>query len=612
MGLKYIISKINRYHSSQLLAIKTNFKANLLEQIKLYNINLSGSRSISKKSGISCRRISLELTGPILNPSYDERAPETDRGECTYIYEDLGLVEKTQSPSKAEFLKRSIENQFININHTSRYYSIGIIYAYNQSDNFGLIKTAGSYPIKYCDNNGDFLAPLIRISKDFNLSKAIYALRVLDQSLCAGSYNFTIYTLGFISGLNLLFYSALNMFTLIISSISFMQCCLKSILIYKSFNPSYILAPLINILPIYSILIPLHMEPNQIQFLISSISRLNYPKNRLDVKLVIEEDDLITQKSISLAAIPSHFHVIKVPASLPRTKPKALNYAIQHISGNYVVIFDAEDRPEPNQIIKALRAFSKLKEDYICLQAKLNFYNTHENILTRMQSIEYAIWFNYILKGLFHMEQFVPLGGTSCHFKVCELKKIGLWDPFNVTEDLDLGIRIYFKGYKTAVLDSLTLEEAVINLHAWLKQRARWLKGFMQSYIVFCHNRNRGALTPKQKLTIDIFVGASILNFLIPIYFIIPLAYDSTLINYIVYGNSIFSLIYLIGCGGLAIVQGNKQSARNFLGIKDIGILCLFPIYFVLHTLASYLAIFQLIREPSKWNKTNHGITKFI
>ena len=355
---------------------------------------------------------------------------------------------------------------------------------------------------------------------------------------------------------------------------------------------------------------PLYQEPNRIRFIIKAISRINYPKNRLDIKLVVEEDALLTQKELNLANLPSYLHVIKVPASKPRTKPKALNFAAQYISGDYLAIFDAEDDPDPDQLIKSLQKFQNLSSQYVCLQAKLNFYNAHENLLTAMQSLEYSLWFDYLLQGMSNSGQAIPLGGTSCHFKVDILRKLGYWDAFNVTEDLELGIRIYCKGYKTSMLESTTLEEAITTPVAWLQQRARWSKGFMQSYVVFCHNRNKFALKFRQKLVIDLFVGVGMINFLTPIYFLLGHRYDNLGTIFCVYCNSFLCIMYLLIC---AYIVTKKEVLIN---IQDkphtkILIIIIFPFYFILHTIAAYIAIFQLIANPFRWNKTKHGISKY-
>ncbi|CAF1580414.1 unnamed protein product [Didymodactylos carnosus] len=178
-------------------------------------------------------------------------------------------------------------------------------------------------------------------------------------------------------------------------------------------------------------------------------------------------------------------HLIKVPFSLPRTKPKALNYAMQYCKGKYVVIYDAEDRPAFDQLLKAVIEFDRLPEEYVCLQAKLTFYNENENLLTKLFNIEYCIWFEYLLTGLSLMSLPVLLGGTSNHFKLDILQKVGFWDAYNVTEDADLGIRLSSFNYKVWILDSYTYEESPIDIMSWINQRSRWIKGFLQTFLVF-------------------------------------------------------------------------------------------------------------------------------
>jgi len=534
------------------------------------------------------------------------------------------MVSDYTNSSKLRYLTKRLKINWITVidsslilgRYSSEYCLHGFVKdgeSYKIFNYYGFTRYSDQENIGYFINNADFFRSIISASKEFNSSKAIYCLRFLNPDFCAGSYTFSYYVIIAVFVVLLLLYYFYTFFSILILSIYFFQNLFKVLLIFQSFDSKQNSSSEIAEFPIYSILIPLYMEPNKINFIINAISEINYPKNRLDVKLVIEEDDLLTQKELSLAILPKYFHIVKVPKSSPRTKPKALNYAIQYISGDYVVVYDAEDYPHPDQLIKALSKFNELDESYICVQAKLNFYNRNENLLTKFQSMEYTIWFEYLLQGLYRMKQFIPLGGTSCHFKVKALKKIGCWDPFNVTEDLDLGIRIFSQRYKTATFDSITLEEAVLTINAWFNQRIRWIKGFIQSYIVFCHNRKGAALSFFQKLVIDLFVGVSILNFLIPIYCLVNIDYKNFLVKIFIYENFLFSIIYFITLASITILKQNqKVSKNNLMGLKDWAIICLFPFYFILHTIASYLAIWQLIKDPFKWNKTHHGVSKFV
>jgi len=361
-------------------------------------------------------------------------------------------------------------------------------------------------------------------------------------------------------------------------------------------------------LPIYTILVPLYKELSKLRSIIKNISLINYPKNKLDVKIIIEDDDYLMIKEISLYNLPSYFHVILVPKSFPRTKPKALNYALEYSRGQYVVVYDAEDKPEPDQLLKALAMFKSLPLEYVCLQAKLNFYNKNENILTKMFNIEYSLWFEYILKGLSLLQLPMPLGGTSNHFKANILHKIGGWDAYNVTEDAELGIRIYSQNYKVAILDSYTLEEAPNSLGNWLNQRSRWIKGFLQTFFVFKAQKDKyRKLTLLQIITVYIFIGLSTYNFwCLPFVIFSIVTNKNFIINYLWLANSIFSLLYLYGTAFYILKNSLKSRKIKF---QDIIALVLWGGYFILHTIASYKAVFEIIFCPFKWSKTKHGVS---
>ena len=254
-------------------------------------------------------------------------------------------------------------------------------------------------------------------------------------------------------------------------------------------------------LPVYTILIPLYHESEVADKIIRYLSRLDYPQEKLDVKLLLEEDDAETLAVCRRARLPEHYEIVIVPDSVPKTKPKACNHGLERAKGDYVVIYDAEDRPEHDQLKKALVGFEKAnrprgglarlllrRTETVCLQAKLNYFNPTQNLLTRWFTIEYSTWFDLFLPGLHRLGSPIPLGGTSNHFRTSVLRFIGGWDPFNVTEDCDLGIRLHKMGFNTRILDSTPWEEANSRPWNWVRQRSRWVKGYIQTHLV--HMRN--------------------------------------------------------------------------------------------------------------------------
>src|SRR5262249_39426187 len=236
--------------------------------------------------------------------------------------------------------------------------------------------------------------------------------------------------------------------------------------------------------PMYTVLVPLHREGKILPRLIQGLNNLDYPKDRLEILLLVELDEEQTQTAIHNYPLPAHFRQITTPPCQPRTKPRALNVGLQEAHGQYIVIYDAEDRPEPDQLRKAIAGFRELPEHVVCLQARLNFYNRYQSFLARLFSVDYAAWYDQMLPGLTRTHAFIPLGGTSNHFRVEVLRQIGGWDPFNVTEDCDLGARLSRAGYGILMLDSVTWEEAVAQTGPWIRQRSRWVKGYLQTYLV--------------------------------------------------------------------------------------------------------------------------------
>jgi cellulose synthase/poly-beta-1,6-N-acetylglucosamine synthase-like glycosyltransferase len=206
----------------------------------------------------------------------------------------------------------------------------------------------------------------------------------------------------------------------------------------------------------------------------------DYPREKLDIKIVIEEDDTDTADALASCRLAIPFEVIVAPPGGPRTKPKALNAALQFARGSFTVVFDAEDRPEADQLRKALAAFDA-DPQMVCVQARLTIDNVADSWLSRMFTAEYAGQFDVLLPGMAALRLPLPLGGSSNHFITEVLREAGAWDPFNVTEDADLGIRLGRLGHRCGVIASTTDEEAPAQFSPWLRQRTRWIKGWIRT-----------------------------------------------------------------------------------------------------------------------------------
>lgn len=367
-------------------------------------------------------------------------------------------------------------------------------------------------------------------------------------------------------------------------------------------------------LPVYTVLVPLYREKEVLPTLLQAIARLNYPHTKLDVKLLFEENDAETYEAAKALRPPAHFKFVVVPDCQPRTKPKACNYGLIQATGEFCVIYDAEDIPEPDQLRKAVVAFRRAPQEMVCLQSKLNYYNRDQNLLTRWFTIEYSMWFDLFLPGLDAVGVPIPLGGTSNHFRTEPLRQVGAWDPFNVTEDCDLGLRLHKAGYRTAVIDSTTYEEANSEAWNWTRQRTRWLKGYIQTWLV--HMRRPVQLLRtvglKSFLSMQLTVGgvpfATLIN---PIYWALTLAWFLSgwevvplffppLIYYagavcLFVGNFVFMYANVAGC----LMRGYHELVRYAL---------ISPLYWGMMSLAGWRALYQLLLKPFVWEKTTHGL----
>lgn len=367
-------------------------------------------------------------------------------------------------------------------------------------------------------------------------------------------------------------------------------------------------------LPVYTILCPLYKEAGVLPQLVKACSELNYPASKLDVKLLLEEDDVETLDVVRDYPLPHFFDIVVVPAEGPRTKPKACNYGLQFARGDYTVIYDAEDIPEPDQLKKALAVFRRSDPSVGCVQAKLNFYNPKQNPLTGWFALEYTSWFDFFLPGLVDRGLPVPLGGSSNHFPTALLRRLYAWDPDNVTEDADLGMRLHRAGYHTLIVDSVTLEEANSDFVNWVRQRSRWGKGYAVSWLVQMRH-------PRQllrevgwesflsiQLTLGGTFGVSVLNLFA---WTLTMLWALAQFNFIAY---LFpSWIYYLGM--LEMLGGNFFFLYMGLWAADhrkswdlVRLSLAAPAYWVMMSLAMIKAGIQLVTAPTFWEKTVHGL----
>ncbi|MCX2932716.1 glycosyltransferase [Mycobacterium sp. CVI_P3] len=370
-------------------------------------------------------------------------------------------------------------------------------------------------------------------------------------------------------------------------------------------------------LPVYTVLLPAYREPDIVATLLEGVSRIDYPADKLDVYLILEADDEETISAFQAQSV-HNVNLVVVPPTLPRTKPKACNHAMDLPSerSEYVTIFDADDIPDPLQLRKAVYTFANAPDDVAALQSTLSYYNANQNILTRWFSIEYDQWFSYVLPALSEANCIIPLGGSSNHIKTHVLWEVGGWDPYNVTEDADLGIRLARNGYRTLMLDSVTAEEANADALNWLRQRSRWYKGYLQTFVVHMRQpvrlyRELG-LVPLLRMAnitagmpIACMVNVAFWALIVVWYAGRPEFFDN------IFPNSTYYLSLLLFTAGNAIAVTLTLLTTRASGKPQwLVAALLIPGYWLLQAIGAIKSGVQLVYNPSYWEKTEHGLAR--
>ena len=369
-------------------------------------------------------------------------------------------------------------------------------------------------------------------------------------------------------------------------------------------------------LPAYTVLVPAYNEPEVIGDLIASMNALEYPGDKLEVLLLLEADDQVTIEAAQAAGLGEVCRIMPIPPAEPRTKPKACNYALHYAKGDIVTIYDAEDQPDPLQLRRVVAAFGELDDDVACIQAKLAFHNGAQNVLAAWFTADYALWFNFLLPGLMKSDSPIPLGGTSNHFRAEVLADVGAWDPHNVTEDADLGVRIAVRGYRTAVLDSTTMEEANPDPINWIRQRSRWYKGYLQTWLV--HMRQPvalwRALGPRRMFRFTtLLAGTPVIACLNMVFWLVTLSWvlgQPAIVAEVFPPYVYFPALICLVLGNATILYSNLVAVRE-TNNQDLWLACLtVPLYWVLMSIAAIKGTYQLFANPSYWEKTVHGLAK--
>jgi cellulose synthase/poly-beta-1,6-N-acetylglucosamine synthase-like glycosyltransferase len=350
-------------------------------------------------------------------------------------------------------------------------------------------------------------------------------------------------------------------------------------------------------LPTYTVLIPAYHEEAVIGDTVRCVADLDYPKDKLEVLVLVERRDEATIRAIRAVDPPDHVRIVLLPPGLPQTKPRSCNLGLMLARGELLVIFDAEDRPERDQLRTVAEHFAAADDRLACVQAKLNFYNARRNALTRLFSVEYSFWFDAMLVGMDRLRLPIPLGGTSNHLRTGVLRRVGGWDAWNVTEDADLGVRLASAGYRVEIGDSTTWEECPDRPWSWIRQRTRWLKGYLLTLLV--HTRQPAAAVRRfgvlgMAFLLAVVGGTPVAFMLWPFASVLALAGDPT-------ARTVAAAML-----GSALTLSAAMLVSAFRRRLPWPSATLVPLYWLLHAFAGWRGLVQLVRAPYTWEKTPH------
>lgn len=360
-------------------------------------------------------------------------------------------------------------------------------------------------------------------------------------------------------------------------------------------------------LPAYTIIAPLYREAEVVGELLENLAAIDYPRDRLQALVVLEADDTRTLTAVRALELPAFAQVLIVPPGTPKTKPRACNHALSRARGDLVVIYDAEDMPDPGQLREAAARFAASKPNLACLQAPLRIEDPGFSLFLPSQfRLEYAAHFEVLLPALARWGLAFPLGGTSNHFKVDPLREIGAWDAYNVTEDADVGFRLAAAGYELGVISKPTWETAPTAWSQWLPQRARWIKGHMQTLAV--HSRGRIVRQARHATALVVTLAQSVASSHLhgPVMMV---AIAAAAIDYGPDGRfeipAADLVLYVLGWGSAAIAgargvlrAGGRPKALHLFGM---------PLYWLLQGVAAAKALQQFVTDPHRWDKTLHA-----
>ncbi len=470
-----------------------------------------------------------------------------------------------------------------------------------------------------------FLEALRRADPDGAARNAAFLAERVDRELCArgglqrGQVGLLLLALiALVASLYAPFYSLRLASAFLLAAMFFCGAFLRLFACAASIQPSAEAEALEGDarLPIYTIVLALYQEAAVVRQLTRAIDRLDYPRAKLDVKFVIEVDDEATAAALRAHPPRAPHEIVVAPEGVPRTKPRALNVAMPLARGSLVAVFDAEDLPEPRQLRRAATRFARAPPNVACLQASLAIDNGELNWRTALFALEYAALFDVYNRGLVSMGMPLFLGGTSNHFRIEALRDIGFWDAFNVTEDADLGLRLARAGFEVQTLASQTFEEAPATFTALVRQRTRWFKGWMQTFVVHCRRPVRlfVDLGARRAIAALAMFASGLFGPLLGPFLAARMAYDAMfgalltpISPFDVALSTLWCSLAIAGAAALIVPLAIGMRRRELTRFRRT--LIYLPLWLTMLSVAAWRALYELWRRPFHWEKTEHGLT---
>jgi cellulose synthase/poly-beta-1,6-N-acetylglucosamine synthase-like glycosyltransferase len=236
--------------------------------------------------------------------------------------------------------------------------------------------------------------------------------------------------------------------------------------------------------PSCTIMIPAHNEAKVIGRTVESMLNLEYPKDKLTIMVINDgskdETAAIVEQYASLSSQVVLFTI--PPGEGGKGKSRALNLGLKKVDSEIIAIYDADNTPDPKALHYLVAQLVSNKELGAVI-GKFRTVNKNSTLLTRFINIETLSFQSILQAGRWQMHNIATLPGTNFVIWSHLVRSLEGWDEEALTEDSELSIRIYEKGYKIKFIPyAVTYEQEPEEWKVWLKQRMRWVRG--NNYVI--------------------------------------------------------------------------------------------------------------------------------